>query len=105
VIAYGVAQRRREIGLRIALGATRREVTRFVMQPALVFGAIGVVAGVAGAVTTRQAVAGLLFGVSSADPRALALVSVAMLAVIALASAIPALRASRVDPLIALAGD
>lgn len=105
VIAYSVQQRKREIGLRLALGASTLEVTRFVMRPALAFALMGIAVGMAGALLTKRLMAGLLFGVSSGDPLILVLVAVLLLATSALAAAIPAQRATRIDPLVALAGD
>lgn len=103
VVAYSVEQRRREVGLRLALGATAGDVARSFVQPALVLAAIGVAIGVAGAFVTRQAVAGLLFGVTPTEPSILSVVALALLATSAISAAIPARRATMIDPATALA--
>jgi putative ABC transport system permease protein len=105
VVAYSVEQRRREIGLRLALGATPTDVTRSFIEPALGLAVIGVAIGVVGALLTRQIVAGLLFGVTSTEPTILGFVAVTLMVTSAIAAAIPARRAAAIDPAIALAGD
>ena len=102
VMAYSVSQRTREIGIRMALGATRGEVFRSVLAEAMLLLAIGVIVGVAAAVGVSRALTSLLFGISPMDP--VTFVSVpALLGVVAvLACWLPALRATRVDPVIAL---
>jgi putative ABC transport system permease protein len=105
VVAYSVEQRRREIGLRLALGATGGNVARSVIQPAVRLALLGVGIGIAGALLARQAVAGLLFGVTPTEPVILGVVSAALVLTSALAAAIPARRAATIDPVIALAGD
>jgi ABC-type antimicrobial peptide transport system permease subunit len=102
VMSYIVAQRTREIGVRMALGASSRQVLVMVLRQAGAMMALGIVIGVAGALAVMRWAASLLFGVSAADPVIYAGVSV-LLAVIALgAAAIPSRRATRIDPLIAL---
>jgi putative ABC transport system permease protein len=98
VVAYSVAQRRREVGLRLALGASRLDVARTFVQPAIVLGAIGIALGVAGALATRRLVAGLLFGVSPTEPVVLGVVALTLLVATGAAAIIPARRATRIDP-------
>jgi putative ABC transport system permease protein len=102
VIAYMVARRRNEIGVRIALGADRNRVIRLVLREALLLLAIGLSAGVAIAIWAGRAAASLLYGLKPYDPVSIAGASL-LLAVIALAASYgPALRASAVEPMIAL---
>ena len=105
VTAYSVEQRRREIGLRMALGASRGDMARHVIRPAIAIASIGVAIGIAGAVTARQVVAGLLFGVTPTDPLLLTSVGGLLIVISAVAAAIPARRATQIDPAIALAGE
>ena len=99
VMAYTVSERTRELSVRVALGATRREVLRMVMTEAAALAAAGVVLGIAGAVATTRLIAALLFGVTPTDPLTFASIA-AMLMTIALAgSYVPARRATRVDPM------
>jgi len=101
-MSYGVARRTREIGVRMALGASRGAVVWMVTQEACMILAIGAGAGIAGGIAATQFFKSMLFGVSAMDPAAIG-ISVAMLMIIAFAAAIlPARRATRVDPMIAL---
>jgi putative ABC transport system permease protein len=102
VMAYSVEQRRREIGVRLALGASPGSVVRFVLGNALTIAGVGVLIGVFGAVIAGRSMAGLLFGVAPGDPRILVGAGLLMLAASAIASWIPAARAARIDPLQAL---
>ena len=102
VLSYLVSQRTQEMGIRIALGAGRREVLELVMGQALRVTAWGVVLGVAGALAAGRAIASLLYGVTPHDPFVLSLVIVILGAVAALASYLPARRATKVDPMVAL---
>jgi predicted permease len=102
VIAYSVSQRTREIGVRMALGAQRTSVYQLVLKEAGRLAAVGITLGLAGAVAGAMLMRGLLFGVSSWDVPTLAGVAVLLGAAALLASYIPARRAARVDPIIAL---
>jgi putative ABC transport system permease protein len=102
LLSYSVAQRRTEIGVRMALGATRREVFRLVIGDGLKLAAVGVAIGLAGSAAAMQGLATLLFGVGAGDPATFAGTSIALLAVAALAGFVPARRATRVDPIDAL---
>jgi predicted permease len=102
VISYAVSLRTRELGIRIALGATNKRVMRLVLGQGLWLTAVGVVAGLFAAYWLTQALAGLLFGVAAVDPWTFASVSLALVGVAALATYIPARRAARVDPVIAM---
>ena len=105
VLAYGVAQRRREIGIRMALGARAADVRSLVVGQALLLGGIGIAVGVAGALVLTRVLASLLFGVGASDPLTFAVVCVVLLIVVAAAAWLPARRATRVDPLVALRAD
>jgi predicted permease len=102
VMAYAVAQRTREVGIRMALGAQRLDVIGMIVREALVPVLFGIAIGIAGALAATRAVASILFGVAPRDPLSFVLAVSAMLAVALLAAAIPARRASRVEPVIAL---
>jgi len=101
VMAYSVGQRTREIGLRMALGAPQSHVLGIVMRQGMMLVGIGVIIGLAGAFWISGYMGALLFG-SSRDPVSFLIASGALLLVAAFASFLPARRASRVDPLIAL---
>ena len=102
VVAYSVEQRRREIGLRLALGATSIDVARSFVEPAIALATAGVVIGVAGALLTRQLVAGLLFGVTPTEPVTIGVVAISLILTSAVAAVIPARRAATIDPAVAL---
>jgi macrolide transport system ATP-binding/permease protein len=102
VIAYSVSQRTREIGVRMALGAQRSSVYQLVLSEAGRLTAIGIALGLAGAIAGAMLMRGLLFGVSSWDAPTLAGVAILLGASALLASYIPARRAARVDPIVAL---
>ena len=102
VIAYAVSQQQREIGIRIALGARPGSVVRMVLADGLRLTLVGVACGVVGALATTRLLAGLLFGVGASDPVTFGGI-VAVLALVALAACwIPARRAAKVSPLVAL---
>ena len=105
VISYAVAQRTREIGIRMALGAQRGNLKMMFVRNGLVWGGIGVAAGLAGAVSLSRLMTALLFDVSPVDPLTYSVVVVGLLAVAAGASYLPARRITRVDPLEALRAD
>jgi putative ABC transport system permease protein len=102
VMSYAVVQRSREIGIRVALGAHPADVLQMVLGHALLLAVTGVGAGLAGAVALSRAIASLLFKLSPTDPATLGSVAVLLTAVAFVASYLPARRATRVDPLIAL---
>ena len=102
VIAYSVARRTREIGIRMALGAQPSAVVALVMRQGLAIAAVGVAVGALVAVGAAKAVAGALYGISFADPIAWSAAVVTLFAVAALANAVPARRAAVVDPATAL---
>ncbi len=102
VIAYGVSQRTREIGVRVALGATPREVLRMVVGQGVRMAAVGLGVGLLVALAATRLMRGMLFGVEPGDPLTLAAVLAGLGAVALLASSLPARRAARVDPLQAL---
>jgi predicted permease len=102
VIAYAVGRRTREIGIRIALGATPRDVLRMVMGQGLRIATAGVAIGLALSWVAARAIASALYGVGAADPAAWLTAVTVMLASAALANYIPARRAARVDPSVAL---
>jgi predicted permease len=98
VLAYMVAERRREISIRMALGAARSGVVALVMTQGLHLTIIGLVVGLAGAVGANRLIAALLFGVQPTDPATLGAVTVTITLVAAIACWLPAWRASRLDP-------
>jgi putative ABC transport system permease protein len=102
VVSYAVAQRTSEIGVRIALGAQRRDVLRMVLAQGLKPVVIGSVAGLIAALALSRALSSLLYGVTPADPATLAGASLLLLAVAMAACLVPARRATKVDPLLAL---
>lgn len=105
VIAYGVSQRTRELGIRVALGATTRQIGRMVVGAAVRLGMIALSIGIPGAWATTRALEGILFGTSPTDPLVFSTVPLILLAVAGLASWHPARRASRIDPISALRAD
>jgi putative ABC transport system permease protein len=104
-LSYGVRQRRREIGIRMALGADARHVLRLVLGEGAALAGLGVALAIPAALVLSRLLSGLLFEVKPADPVVLALVGAFLLGVAGLASAFPAWRAARVDPSIALRQD
>jgi predicted permease len=102
VIAYSVAQRRREIGIRMALGAVKSDVLKMVISQGIKLAWIGVTIGLAGALGLTRFLSGLLYGVKPGDPLTLVAVSALLIAVAFLASYVPARQAANVDPLEAL---
>ncbi len=102
VISYSVARRTSEFGIRMAMGAETGDVLALVLRQAMTLALIGVAAGAIGALVLTRLIRGLLFGVSSFDPLTFVAMAMVLLAVTALACIIPARRATKVDPLIAL---
>jgi putative ABC transport system permease protein len=102
VVAYQVAERTREIGVRIAIGARPRAVQNMVLGQALRLTAIGTVAGLAGALALSRVLAGFLYGVKTSDPLTYVVVVLFLLAVAGAAAWLPARRAARIDPIAAL---
>ncbi len=102
VLAYLVTQRTKEIGIRVALGSTAAAVFRLVLREGLVLVGIGLVLGGIGSLLLRHTLESLLFGVSATDPRVLLLVSGVLGVVAAVACCVPARRATKIDPLVAL---
>jgi putative ABC transport system permease protein len=102
VLAYTVASRTREIGLRMAIGATRRRVIGLVLKDGMTWSAAGILVGLIGAFTAAHLVAALLFDVPARDPVTFVTVGTAVMLVALAASAIPAVRAVHIDPTIAM---
>jgi putative ABC transport system permease protein len=102
VMSYTVAQQTREIGIRIALGAKPRDVLKMTVKQGLKLVGLGLVIGLPSAFILTRVMASLLFGISATDPITFLSISLVVLAVALLASYLPALRATKVDPMIAL---
>jgi macrolide transport system ATP-binding/permease protein len=102
LLAYTVSRQTNEIGLRLALGATRAGMLRMVLRQSLVLGAVGIAAGLAASVALGRFARNLLFQVTATDPLALAVAGLVMLAVALAAGFFPARRAARIDPVVAL---
>jgi ABC-type antimicrobial peptide transport system permease subunit len=105
VIAYIVAQRTREIGIRMALGAQIGDVRNLFLRHGLVLTATGIALGVSVALALSRVMGALLFGVSPMDPPTYVAVSATLTVVMLVAIYLPARRASRVDPVVALRAD
>ena len=101
-MAYAVTQRRREIGVRMALGAGRRDVFRLVLTHALRIVVTGLVVGLAGAAAVTRVLQTFLFGVTPTDPIAFTIVTLLLMTVGLMAAWLPARRATRIDPWAAL---
>jgi predicted permease len=102
VMAYTVARKTREIGIRMALGAFGKDVIWMVMREVMLLIAVGVTIGMISALLLTQFIEGQLYGLTPNDPATLALAAAVLIVVAALAGYVPALRASRVDPIRAL---
>jgi putative ABC transport system permease protein len=102
VLSYSIAQRTREIGLRVALGAERASVLRLVVGGGARLALFGIAAGIATALALTQLMTGLLYGVRATDPITFSAVAIVLAATSLLACYIPARRAMNVDPIVAL---
>ena len=102
VMSYSVAQQTREIGIRMALGAQRRDVLKMTVKQGLKLVGFGLLIGLVAAFVLTRVMASLLFGISATDPVTFISISLVLIAVAILANLIPAMRATRVDPMIAL---
>jgi ABC-type antimicrobial peptide transport system permease subunit len=102
LMAYNVTRRTQEIGVRIALGAARQNVLSMILRETLRLTSTGLAIGIASALSVSQLIGNMLYGISAQDPVTLAAVSILLTAVAALAGWIPARRATRVDPMVAL---
>jgi len=105
VVSQAVAQRTHEIGIRMALGAGQRDVLKLVVGHGMLLTLLGVAAGLAGAFALTRWMTTLLFGVSPTDPLTFAVIALLLALVALLACWIPARRATRIDPLVALRHD
>jgi ABC-type antimicrobial peptide transport system permease subunit len=102
VISYLVGERTRELGIRLAMGAQRADVARLVLRHGMTMATSGLVLGLLAAAGLTRLLGNLLYGVSPTDPATFTVVALLLAAVALLACAIPAWRATRVDPLVAL---
>ena len=102
VVAYAVEQRTREIGIRMSLGAAGYDVLKLLLEWALSMVALGVITGVVGSVAITRVLSGFLFGIKPTDPITFLAVPLLLGTVALLASYIPARRATKIDPMIAL---
>jgi putative ABC transport system permease protein len=102
VISYSVTQRSQEVGIRMALGAQSGEVIKLVLKQGLTLILIGIAAGITGAIAAARAMSSLLFGVTATDPATFALISILLMVVALLACYLPARRAAKIDPIVAL---
>jgi putative ABC transport system permease protein len=105
VMAYSTAQRVQEFGVRLALGARRTDVLTMVLKEGVRIGAAGLMVGIGAALVLTRVLSGLLFGVSVRDPITFVALPLGLLVVTVLATLIPAARAVRVNPVVALRGE
>jgi putative ABC transport system permease protein len=105
LMAYGVSQRTHEIGIRMALGAQRRSITRGVLVQGAWLAGVGLTVGVAAAVLLTRLLQNLLFGITATDAATYGLVALVLAMVALIAAYVPARRAARVDPMVALRCD
>jgi putative ABC transport system permease protein len=102
LVSYSVTLRTREIGIRMALGAERAGILRMVLAQGAGLAVVGVAVGLVASLGLTRLIAGLLFGITATDPATLVSISALLVAVAVVASLVPARRATRVDPMIAL---
>ena len=105
VISYSVVQRTHEIGVRVALGARRMDVLKLVCGHGIGLAALGIATGVGGALVLTRYLSSLIFGVTATDPTTFVTVPLLLFVVAAIACYLPARRATRVDPVVALRAD
>jgi len=101
-VSYSVTQRTREIGIRMALGAARTDVLKLILSGSMVWVAVGIVLGIMASLGLTRLLGTLLYGVKPGNPLVLGTVSFVLASVALLASYIPARRAAKVDPMVAL---
>jgi putative ABC transport system permease protein len=105
VVSHSVAQRTQELGVRIALGAQRADIVRLVLGEGAVLAVVGVLLGLAAAFAATPLIRSWLFGIGANDPLTLAAVALTLVTIALAASYIPARRATRVDPVLAMRGE